>query len=573
MSDSSNPSRAGHLSPTTAALTIRVACLDDLPYIHGLIRESYGAMIPFYPTVADVWTLAAEECFTTEGDLHPSTFLNNYHHCSFWVCQRDVGNSVDADFHTDSDASLSSSIVGCVGLKRHSDDDGELVRMSVSAKMRGAGVGQLLVQQLEMFCLEHDILRIVAQTANPGAARFYEKKCGFTVAETYTQSMQGEVLQVSKLVKYLGERVIRKVAIVGGTHGNERIGVQLVNQWATQISKAKSISDCEVWRGSFETKVLIGNPRAVQLRRRFVDADLNRQCNTSIHGANKHDDDTMESKRLIYLQALLGHKRKESDSACAYTEGGIYGTADFIIDLHSTDSTVGMMCMISAGDWDPPAVRLAAHLLTIFPTLKVTFSAGNKWDSPSIDSIGRHGVTFVVGPCAHGIVDSFLLEQTRALVRVTLDYFDCQNRKATFNYIDDHDGVLSVTEVGDCENMTIARGPRIQYLSLNSQLTKSPQIIDVYMMVSYVRFPSGHMCVHPRLVGRDFQTIKPGDVAFISTDGHKTEHRFDYPKSKDDKEVSIAEQKELFLVFINEPASVARNIAFAVYAKHQKTVF
>lgn len=64
----------------------------------------------------------------------------------------------------------------------------------------------------------------------------------------------------------------RRVAIFGGTHGNEMSGVTLVNLW---IQNGK-----EIHRKGVETKPFITNPRAVEKCTRYVDTDLNRAFTT-----------------------------------------------------------------------------------------------------------------------------------------------------------------------------------------------------------------------------------------------------------------------------------------------------
>jgi len=522
-----------------AAVTIRVATTDDLPYIHTLIRESYGAMVPYYPALESMWTAGAENSFTEDGDLHCTTFERKYHSCSFWVCQ------LNSD----------SSIVGCVGLKRHGDDDAELVRMSISSVMRGGGLGQLIVKHLETFCNDHGILRIQAVTANPGAASFYEKKCGFVIIDTFSHAVGETTIRGSKLVRYLGERLLGKVAIVGGTHGNESIGVKLIRQWTAETELNMG---CEIHRESFSSIVRVGNPQAVDACMRFLDADLNRQFLTtskSMEATNGNTPTTVEAQRAMDLQLSLGlgRKRLETDSSATIRSSGV----DFIIDLHSTSSNVGLMCMISAGDYDPVTSRLAAQLLTLFPDLKITYSGGKKWDSWSLDSVSPYGLAFEVGPCVHGVIDSELLEQTRALIGATLDFIELRNNRLS-PHISGSGGV-------------VARGSVTEYISSSG----APRALYVYMHVAYIYFPTVNSCVHPRLVGQDFTHICDGDIAFISTDGLKTEGIFRYPADDMGRDVPspIAERKELFVVFVNEASYVAKNIAFAVYSKHKKTLY
>ena len=123
-------------SPPTSSSTpiVRLASISDLPSIHELIKESFLAMGDYYPSLTEMFARGAESAFTPGGDNQ------TYHGKSFWVCE------------------VNKNIVGCVGLKRTGDDDGELVRMSISSKLRGGGVGQKVFKTLEDFCISNNIL-------------------------------------------------------------------------------------------------------------------------------------------------------------------------------------------------------------------------------------------------------------------------------------------------------------------------------------------------------------------------------------------------------------------------------
>lgn len=64
----------------------------------------------------------------------------------------------------------------------------------------------------------------------------------------------------------------RRVAIFGGTHGNEMSGVTLVNLWMK--------NSAEIQRRGVDTKPFITNPKAVEKCARYVDTDLNRAFTT-----------------------------------------------------------------------------------------------------------------------------------------------------------------------------------------------------------------------------------------------------------------------------------------------------
>lgn len=61
---------------------------------------------------------------------------------------------------------------------------------------------------------------------------------------------------------------VRRVAIFGGTHGNELSGIFLVKYWQE--------NGAEIQRAGMEVKPFITNPRAVEKCTRYIDCDLNR---------------------------------------------------------------------------------------------------------------------------------------------------------------------------------------------------------------------------------------------------------------------------------------------------------
>lgn len=60
----------------------------------------------------------------------------------------------------------------------------------------------------------------------------------------------------------------RRVAIFGGTHGNEMSGIMLVSMWTK--------NDSEIRRNKVHTEPFICNPKAVEKCARYIDTDLNR---------------------------------------------------------------------------------------------------------------------------------------------------------------------------------------------------------------------------------------------------------------------------------------------------------
>lgn len=62
-----------------------------------------------------------------------------------------------------------------------------------------------------------------------------------------------------------------RVAVCGGTHGNELSGVYLVRELLKEAQEMKTDDE-----GPPSVQMLLSNPRATQQCRRYIDTDLNR---------------------------------------------------------------------------------------------------------------------------------------------------------------------------------------------------------------------------------------------------------------------------------------------------------
>jgi aspartoacylase len=135
---------------------------------------------------------------------------------------------------------------------------------------------------------------------------------------------------------------IEKVAIVGGTHGNELIG-------AFQVRKFEQFPQL-IQRSNFETLTLLANSKAIEAGRRYIDTDLNRCFNTQ----------DLQNPKLVNYEQLLAKK-----IALTIQQEKI----DLIIDLHTTTSNMGLTVILPNNH--PYLLRLAAYLTAINPLVKV----------------------------------------------------------------------------------------------------------------------------------------------------------------------------------------------------------
>ena len=129
------------------------------------------------------------------------------------------------------------------------------------------------------------------------------------------------------MVRYLGDKLINNVAVIGGTHGNERIGVALAKWWIDHPQ--------ELERPSFRTRAVLANTAAAAKNLRYVDTDLNRLFTAG----EPRNSQLAEVQRAEELERELGGAKTTAKSE---------GACDFIIDLHSTTSNMGLSLVMCA---------------------------------------------------------------------------------------------------------------------------------------------------------------------------------------------------------------------------------
>lgn len=251
---------------------------------------------------------------------------------------------------------------------------------------------------------------------------------------------------------------IRRVAIVGGTHGNERIGVHLVK-------KFKQDPDL-VSRKHLSTICTIANPQACLVSRRYVETDLNR-CFL------KAD---LENKQLV--------KYEETQAKALYQLLGPKGnTEDFLLDLHSTTANMGLTLILV--NEHPFNLQLAAYLTHHNPLVRVYRWTQVGKENAFVSSICQLGFAIEAGPIPQGILLASLFEQTETLIHQILDYLDQVNQGCP--------------------------PPSPKYLTLFQHL----EAID------YPKTPAGELAamIHPQRQGMDYQPLNPGEPLFITFQG------------------------------------------------------
>ncbi|XP_028330975.1 N-acyl-aromatic-L-amino acid amidohydrolase (carboxylate-forming) B-like isoform X2 [Gouania willdenowi] len=264
-----------------------------------------------------------------------------------------------------------------------------------------------------------------------------------------------------------------RVAICGGTHGNELSGVYLVREMQKAERKAKE-------RGNdMEVITVLSNPRAVQRGLRYIDTDLNRCFTHAMLSGSNTNDAPYEIIRSRELNALLGPK-------------GSRDAVDLVCDLHNTTANMGL-CLISYSDSDWLCLHVFRHLqrqMPDVPTRFIHFNATNK-ESYSLDSVGKHGFALEAGPQPHGVMRSNIYTTMKMGVEHVLDWVCLFNSGFVF-------------EGGSVDVYTVVRN--IDY----------PRDRDTHNITA---------AVHPQLQDRDFCLLYPEDPLFLTLSGETLRYK------------------------------------------------
>ncbi|MBF2083401.1 aspartoacylase [Thermoleptolyngbya sp. C42_A2020_037] len=252
---------------------------------------------------------------------------------------------------------------------------------------------------------------------------------------------------------------IRRVLLVGGTHGNELTGIYLIRrfQYAPQL----------ISRPSFETMTLLSNLEAIAAGVRYVDQDMNRCCDRA--HLELPDPVDYEIRRAQEINRRFGPSGSTP--------------ADVILDIHSTTSNMGMTLILD--DHHPFKLRLAAALSAQQPDLRIYSSADSGRQQDALRSLGRFGICLEVGPVAQGVLRADLFQRTEALVQQILDVLDQQNWDKPL--------------------------PAVQPLTVYRYLGTVPYPRDAEGQITAM--------IHPQLQGQDYERLSPDDPMFLSLTG------------------------------------------------------
>ncbi|KAM5141639.1 N-acyl-aromatic-L-amino acid amidohydrolase (carboxylate-forming) isoform 1-T2 [Mantella aurantiaca] len=267
---------------------------------------------------------------------------------------------------------------------------------------------------------------------------------------------------------------LHRVAIAGGTHGNEMSGVFLVKHWLKDSS--------QLVRETFSAVPLLSNPKASEKGVRYYEKDLNRCFTLDILTSPDSPDDPYEVMRAKEINRMFGPR----GSANAY---------DMILDLHNTTSNMGV-CLIVSGVRNAVEMHACHYIQTHLPHCNPRIYMYTKPGSDlySVDSVAKCGLGFELGPQPQGVVRANILQNMKTLVEVTLDFINHLNKGMEF--------------------------PAFE--------------IDTFQCAGQVDFPRSSdgeisAVIHPSLQDKDFSLLHPGDLIFLNLDGQSIPYSGEKP--------------------------------------------
>ena len=200
-----------------------------------------------------------------------------------------------------------------------------------------------------------------------------------------------------------GTNTLNKVAIVGGTHGNEFSGIYLLRKWRDTPHL--------IQRDSFTVETVFANPKAFEENKRYLDCDMNRQFG---------NDDLINPELANYEQS-----RAKAINAQLGPKGN--AKTDFIIDLHNTTSNMGPSLILLQTDTFNR--QLGAYVSAKMPDAVIVLEDHVAvHEHCFLSSITEQGVIVEIGPQPQSVIRQDVLDWMEEMTGHILDFVDLYNR-------------------------------------------------------------------------------------------------------------------------------------------------
>ena len=199
---------------------------------------------------------------------------------------------------------------------------------------------------------------------------------------------------------------INTIVVAGGTHGNERTGVSLVEKWKAHPECYNTL--CK----SATVDVVLANPEAMRLNRRYRDHDLNRAFSQTCLDVTV-EPAPYEFRRARELNKIYGPKGENTRT-------------DLILDVHNTGSNMGYCLILSTRD--PFTMKASAVLTQEFEDAWIYYQPEERSASPYFGTVAKADVCIEIGPQQHGTLNAEIFERSEKLVKRYLELAEEWNR-------------------------------------------------------------------------------------------------------------------------------------------------
>lgn len=298
-------------------------------------------------------------------------------------------------------------------------------------------------------------------------------------------------------------RNIHDIYILGGIHGNERIGLHLIQRLLDPSEQTHILPNT-----NFNLIPVFGNPKAIHRNSRYIDSDLNRAFNKNV-SINK--DSIYEIQRAQSLRKKIGADKK---------------LVDFIIDLHSTTSNM-QHCFI-VPDWDPWTEQLCHYISKKQPNAYFLYENVLREEEQTSSALSINHVTLEVGPIPQGTLNYHKITEVLKSIQILLEAIDFLNTK------------------------DISLIPHVSV----PKFTRLPYNID-YPRDEY-GFPS--VIIHPEFENKDYLPLKIGQPLFITPKGESL--YLDRTSIPIELFYRLEKGEKISAMFIGEAAYIEKGIAF-----------
>eukprot|EP00571_Detonula_confervacea_P012457 CAMPEP_0172306230 /NCGR_PEP_ID=MMETSP1058-20130122/7340_1 /TAXON_ID=83371 /ORGANISM="Detonula confervacea, Strain CCMP 353" /LENGTH=446 /DNA_ID=CAMNT_0013018043 /DNA_START=349 /DNA_END=1689 /DNA_ORIENTATION=+ len=357
-------------------------------------------------------------------------------------------------------------------------------------------------------------------------------------------------------------RPVKKVSVVGGTHGNEYTGVWCIKviEKQREIYNIKSSNDKDATDDgtngediinvfekfpSLDIDTLLANPVAYMENKRFVDVDLNREFSmeklkrVTLHEETMEECDIQsefcsdgnvdaaetlsslphETVRAREIESLLGPKFTADSTSSSGDASYDDPNACIVIDLHTTTANMGISLIVPEGD----ALMSAAAAYVLHKCRQkygedeaqcLMHAMPKRQDRMNLSSCGRHGFTVEVGPTPQGVLRHDVVEKTETAMHALMEFLHLRNLELEQHSVGNNnaspvlDHLRGIYPGGIVPCYRSAPAVRPGELSGKISWPNDP---------TNPNFPA--LMVHKSVQDRDFHPLRVGDPLFVEPDG------------------------------------------------------